>query len=91
MGFSGGSVVKNSPASAGDEGSVPEWGRSPGEGNDNPLLSILAWETTWTEDPGGLQSIRWQRVRHDLVTKQQHSILCTCATFCLFIPPQMDT
>ena len=37
MGFSGGSVVKNSPASAGDEGSVPEWGRSPGERNGNPL------------------------------------------------------
>ena len=33
-------VVKNSPASAGDvraEGSIPELGRSPGEGNGNPL------------------------------------------------------
>ena len=40
LGFPGGSVVKNLPASAGaagDAGSVPGLGRSPGEGNDNPL------------------------------------------------------
>ena len=33
--------------------------------------SILAWETPWTEEPGGLQSMGLQRVRHNLVTKQQ--------------------
>ena len=33
--------------------------------------SILAWEIPWTEEPGGLQSVRWQRVRHDFATKQQ--------------------
>ena len=27
--------------------------------------SILAWETPWTEEPGGLQSMELQRVRHD--------------------------
>ena len=27
--------------------------------------SILAWRTSWTEEPGGLQSIEWQRVRHN--------------------------
>ena len=32
-----GSVVKNPPANAGDEGSIPGSGRSPGEGNGNPL------------------------------------------------------
>jgi len=32
--------------------------------------SILAWEIPWTEEPGGLQSIRLQRVGHELVTKQ---------------------
>ena len=37
MGFSGGSVVENSPANAGEMGSIPGWGRSPAEGNDNPL------------------------------------------------------
>ena len=37
MGFPGGSVVKNLPANTGDEGSIPGSGRSPGEGNGNPL------------------------------------------------------
>ena len=37
MGFPGGSVVKNLPANAGDEGSIPGLRRSPGEGNGNPL------------------------------------------------------
>ena len=36
-GFPGGSGVKNPPASAGDVGSIPRSGRSPGEGNGNPL------------------------------------------------------
>ena len=35
--FSGGLVVKNPPANAGDVGSIPGLGRSPGEGNGNPL------------------------------------------------------
>ena len=38
--FPGGSVVKNPPADArdaGDMGSIPGWGKSPGEGNGNPL------------------------------------------------------
>ena len=40
MGFSGGSGVKNLPANAGDAedtDSIPGLGRSPGEGNGNPL------------------------------------------------------
>ena len=37
MGFPGGSVVKNLPANAGNTGSIPELGRTPGEGNGNPL------------------------------------------------------
>ena len=32
-----GSMVKNPPANAGDMGLIPGWGRSPGEGNGNPL------------------------------------------------------
>ena len=27
--------------------------------------SILAWRIPWTEEPGGLQSIGWQKVRHN--------------------------
>ena len=37
LGFSGGSVVKNPPADAGDVGSIPGPGRSPGKGTGNPL------------------------------------------------------
>ena len=37
LGFHGGSAVKNPPANAGDAGSIPRSGRSPGEGNGNPL------------------------------------------------------
>ena len=31
--------------------------------------SILAWKIPWTEEPGGLQCMGSQRVKHDLVTK----------------------
>ena len=37
MGFPAGSVVENLPANAEDTSSIPGSGRSPGEGNDNPL------------------------------------------------------
>ena len=37
MDFSGGSVGKESACNAGDLGLIPELGRSPGEGNGNPL------------------------------------------------------
>ena len=33
--------------------------------------SILAWEIPWTGETEGLQSMGWQRVRHDLATYQQ--------------------
>ena len=36
--------------------------------------SILAWETTWTEEPGRLQSMRSQRVGQDLEMKQQTTL-----------------
>ena len=61
-------MVKNLPA-------VQEtWIRSLGW--EDPLeeemtshSSILAWETPWTEKPGGLQITWSQRVGHDLVIK----------------------
>ena len=57
MCFSGGSVVKNLPANAGDSGdagSIPGSGRSPGGGSGNPLqysylknsMDRRAWKTT---------------------------------------------
>ena len=48
LGFPGGSVVKNSPANAGDSGSIPGSGRSPGERNGNPLqYSCLGNPMDW--------------------------------------------
>ena len=73
-------MVKNMLANAGHVGSMPESGRSPGEGNGNPL-QYSSWEIPWTEESGGLQSMGSQRVRYDLVTKQQvigKSRLSTC-------------
>ena len=74
MGFSSGSGVKNSPANAGDEGSVL--------GQEGLLekkmathSNTLAWEIPWTDEPGGLRSIRSQRAGHDLVPKQQQQSL----------------
>ena len=55
---------------AGDLGSIPGSGRSPGEGYGNPLQS-LAWKIPWMEEHCRLQSIGLQRVGHDLETKQQ--------------------
>ena len=54
-GFPCSSVSKESTCNAGDLGSIPGSGRSPGEGNGK-YSSILAWEILWTEEPGGLQS-----------------------------------
>ena len=48
----------------GDTGLTPGSGRSPGEGQDNPLQHSL-WRIPWTEKPGGLQSLALQRVGHD--------------------------
>ena len=60
-------VVKNPPANAGDlrdSGLIPGLGRSPGGGLATHS-SILAGRNPWTEEPGELQSIGLQRVRHD--------------------------
>ena len=55
------------PAHEGDArdlGSIPGSGRSPGEGNGNPLQ--YSWlRILWTEEPGGLQSMGSQRVGHN--------------------------
>ena len=39
--------------------------------------SILAWRIPWTEEPGGLQSMGLQRVRHDWATNNRHLCLCS--------------
>ena len=69
QGSPGAPVVKNLPASAGDTGSIPGLGRSPGIGNATHS-SILAWKIPWTEESGGLQSMVSQKFGHNLATKQ---------------------
>ena len=62
--FPGGSEVKGPACNAGDLGSIL--------GQEDSLekemathSSILTWRIPWTEEPGGLQPMRSQRVRHD--------------------------
>ena len=53
LGFLGGSVVKNLPASAGDLGSIV----GPEDSLEKEMATysrILAWEIPWTEEPGRL-------------------------------------
>ena len=68
MSFSHSSVGKESAYSVGDPGSIPELGRSPGEGNGNPL------QYSYLENP--MDRGTWQatvhavaRVGHYLATK----------------------
>ena len=61
-------MAKNPPANARDirdAGSIPGSGRSPGEGNGNPLQYSCLERVPWTEEPGGLQSMGSQRVGHN--------------------------
>ena len=68
MDFPGGSVIKNLPANAGDAGSIPGLGRSPGGGHGNPFhysclkdsLDREAWKST-------VHGVT--RVGHNLATK----------------------
>ena len=67
LGFPDGSVVQNPPAVQETQETQAQslgHGRSPGGGNSNQS-SVLAQETPWTEEPGGLQSKGWQRVGHN--------------------------
>ena len=64
LGLPGGLEGKASACNEGDPGSIPESGRSPGEGNGNPL-QYLAWKTPWMEEPGRLQSMWSQKAGHD--------------------------
>ena len=68
VGFPGDSVVKNPPAMQ-ERQEMHVWSL----GWEDPLekelathSSIFAWEIPWKEEPGGLQSMGSQRVRHNL-------------------------
>ena len=76
-------MVKNPPANAGDIGSVPGSGRSPGVGKGNPLQYSCQRRT---EESGGLQSMRWQRVGQDWAIEacmqEKAVVLFEKASFC---------
>ena len=61
----GGSDGEESTCNARDLALIPGSGRSPREGNGNPLQYSGLKKTPWTEEPGGLQSTGLQRVGHD--------------------------
>ena len=56
LGFPGGSVVNNLPVNRG----FNPWSRKSRWRKWQPIFSILAWETPWTEEPGRPQSMGWQ-------------------------------
>ena len=74
--FPGGSDGKQSACNPGDPGSMPGSGRSPGEGNGSHS-STLALKIAWTEEPGRLQSVGSQRVRHDWATSLCELTVCS--------------
>ena len=67
LGFPGGSEVKKLPANTGDtkDAGLILGREDPLEEKMAAHTSILAWRIPWTEEPGGLQSVGSQRVRHD--------------------------
>ena len=64
MDFPAGSGSKASTYNAGDSGSIPGSGKSPGEGNGNPLQYFVC-KIPWMEESSRLQAMRLQRVGHD--------------------------
>ena len=68
---------KESACQTGHIDSVPGSGKSPGGGNGKPV-QYSCWEIPRTEEPGGLQSMGSQGVRHNLAAKQrqqQHPLI----------------
>ena len=57
MDFPGGSDGKESVCNAGDSGSVPGLGKSPGEGNVYPLQYSMDRGTWWATQSMGLQRV----------------------------------
>ena len=61
MGFPGGSDGKESTCNAGDPGSIPGLGKSPGEGNGNPLQYCLE---------NSMDRGAWQAIVHEVAKSQ---------------------
>jgi len=74
-GFPGGSVVENPPANEGEKGPIPGSGISPGEGHGSPTPVFLPGKPHGQRSqPGRLQSMGTQRVRHDWACTHTHGV-----------------
>ena len=89
-GFPGHSVVKNPPANAGDVGSIPGSGRSPREGNGNPLQYSCLGNSMDRKEPGRLQSMGLQTSGCHLMTKQQQCVSTYMCMSVSFLPPSLS-
>ena len=83
-------TVKESAWNVGDLDSIPQLGKSPGEGNGNPF-QYSCLENSMDREPGGQQSTGLQRVDWVTNTSLQNSLWCystQCseASPCLFCP-----
>ena len=67
----GGSVVKNLPANAGDAGLIPWSVRSPGEGNGNPLQYSCPGKSHGQRSLAGYSLWGRKRVGHNSATKPE--------------------
>ena len=63
-GFPGSSASKESACNAGDSALIPRSGRSPVRRAGLPTPVLLPEESSWTQEPDGLQSMGSHRVGH---------------------------
>ena len=80
-GFSGGSAVKNHPANARDTGSIPGSGRSPGEGNGNPLQLLLPGKSHGQRSLGFQKS--WTQLSDQIATTAKKSRIIPSIEVCV--------
>ena len=68
-------MVKNLPANTGDEGLIPGSGRSPGEGNGNPV------QYSYLENP--VDRGPWWATVHGVAKRQTQLSVCVCVCVCV--------
>ena len=91
MGFPGGALVKNPPASVGDAGLIPGSGRSPKEGNGNPLQYSCLVKSMDREAWRSIVDGGHKRIGHHLTTKQQQQMLDALLFSCSFMSDSLTT
>ena len=86
MGFPEGSVVKHLPANVEGMDLIPGSGKSPGEGNGNPLHYSCLGNPMNRRSLGGYSPWSHKRVEDNLASKQQYSIVYMYHIFCIHFP-----